>query len=531
MSTPSSSATFHVPEADGILVLDSLQPALEANMPVTIEAHGPDGPLIATTVYTTLPRIEESLRATVTTLEIEGDTLPQNSRGTVHFDMVPAGRVAVLPKSSVGPGDFAAGLRVSGEIALPSSMDSTDALRKEFIIEDGRGQGYLVDGVLQVDRANRVATFHIPNPAQRPSEALALPVIIYGNVVHFTEGKTVEAEVLAEGDDLQDTRTVTLKKKPLIYLPPEDGEIELRSTLEVYVDGRRWEEVSSFYRRGPMERVYVVQTLDDGTANITFGDGRFGARLPAGSRRVVARYRHGAGAPAAEPGTVVVSKPPPELRRIHQPIAGHPGQAFDAGDDPVVTRQRALLLDRAISVPDFQAFAATLPGVARASAETRWLSGPRARGVQIWLVGDADPSQIRATLAARAAEDVTIEVSRATAVRAELSIDLELSLERPAADIETDIRRRLFDEALGALSLSRIPIGAPLTTSRLLAPIHAVSGVLAVTALRWAREGSAFEAVSDRIAVAAGHYLFFDGPEAVSLQVTRRTPMRAEPRI
>jgi hypothetical protein len=64
---------------------------------------------------------------------------------------------------------------------------------------------------------------------------------------------------------------------------------------EITIDGSRWRRVSSFSGSGPQHRVYVVrENEDDGTGAVEFGDGKNGARPPAGSR-VVARYRFGGG--------------------------------------------------------------------------------------------------------------------------------------------------------------------------------------------------------------------------------------------
>jgi hypothetical protein len=63
--------------------------------------------------------------------------------------------------------------------------------------------------------------------------------------------------------------------------------------LEITVGGLRWEQVSSFSGTGPQDRVYILKEEDDVTL-IEFGDGKNGARPPAGSN-IVASYRFGDG--------------------------------------------------------------------------------------------------------------------------------------------------------------------------------------------------------------------------------------------
>ena len=55
-----------------------------------------------------------------------------------------------------------------------------------------------------------------------------------------------------------------------------------RSTLEVFVNGVKWEERGSFYGCGPEDPVYTVRHDDAQVTTIMFGDGTRGARVGGG---------------------------------------------------------------------------------------------------------------------------------------------------------------------------------------------------------------------------------------------------------
>jgi hypothetical protein len=118
-------------------------------------------------------------------------------------------------------------------------------------------------------------------------------VKLYANVAKATHGETKE-EVLGSGDLSQTQQEFVLKQTPLTYVsaPTASG---VKSTLEVRVDGVRWDEVNSFYSLKPHDSAYTVRIEDDGKARIIFGDGISGIKPSAGNENIVARYRVGIG--------------------------------------------------------------------------------------------------------------------------------------------------------------------------------------------------------------------------------------------
>jgi hypothetical protein len=65
--------------------------------------------------------------------------------------------------------------------------------------------------------------------------------------------------------------------------------------VAVTVSGQPWRQVDDFGSAGPSDAVYAVRVGDNGSLHVRFGDGKRGARPPAGEIRVRARYRVGAG--------------------------------------------------------------------------------------------------------------------------------------------------------------------------------------------------------------------------------------------
>lgn len=214
---------------------------------------------------------------------------------------------------------------------------------------------------------------------------------IHGNVAPATHGETVR-EVLGSGDAGRAWQQFALRQPPLTHVLAAEGGGR-RSTLEVWVDGIRWDEASTLYGRGPRERVFSARQRADGGTAVQFGDGRSGARLPSGRENVAAVYRRGIGREgnAAAGQLSLLLTRPLGIRSVANPLPA------TGGDDPE-TLERArenapltvLTLDRIVSLRDYEDFARTFAGVAKALATWTW-SG-RGRGVLLTVAGpQGDP--------------------------------------------------------------------------------------------------------------------------------------------
>ena len=196
-------------------------------------------------------------------------------------------------------------------------------------------------------------------------------VTVYGNLVSATEGKSESAAALGNGDSRLVFQTFKLPKAPLTYListsatPPEVPE------LQIYVNGRLWKRVSSFFGRKPDEEIYLVREDTDNNSWVQFGDGKTGARLPSGIKNVVAMFRTGTGAfgPLEVEAKVQPGARLDRLDKIQLPGVAAGGSEPEDGEN---ARQAApgkiQSLDRLVSLQDFESEALGIAGVVKAGA-------------------------------------------------------------------------------------------------------------------------------------------------------------------
>ncbi|MEH2372465.1 putative baseplate assembly protein [Nostoc sp.] len=214
-------------------------------------------------------------------------------------------------------------------------------------------------------------------------------ITIYGNVVKATHGKT-HAEVLGSGDGTKANQQFTLSQPPLTYLPAPIPS-GVASTLEVYVNDVRWQEVENLIQLSPTDRAYITQTDSDGNTTIIFGNGKHGARLPSGIENVKAVYRSGIG----QGGNVAAAKitqlvmQPLGLRGVLNPIAATGGANAESDDE---IRRNASVgvtsLKRAVSVADYANFARSFTGIGKANAQR--LSNSSRKILHITIAGADD---------------------------------------------------------------------------------------------------------------------------------------------
>ncbi|MEH1924299.1 putative baseplate assembly protein [Nostoc sp.] len=214
-------------------------------------------------------------------------------------------------------------------------------------------------------------------------------VTIYGNVVKATHGET-RTEVLGSGDGTKANQQFTLSQPPLTYLPAPIPS-GIASTLEVYVNDVRWQEVENLIQLSPTDYAYVTQTDSHHSTTIIFGNGKHGARLPSGTENVKVIYRTGIG----QAGNVAAKKitqltmQPLGLSGVLNPIAATGGADPESHDE---IRRNAPLevisLNRAVSVPDYANFALTFTGIGKANAQR--LSNGSRQIVHITIAGADD---------------------------------------------------------------------------------------------------------------------------------------------
>jgi len=305
---------------------------------------------------------------------------------------------------------------------------------------------------------------------------------ISANVVHASHGETVR-EMLGNGDASIPNQSFVLKKPPTTFLsaPTASGVV---STLEVRVNGVRWDEVPSLYATAPDDPVYTTRIDNDAKMSVRFGDGVRGARLPSGAVNVSAQYRSGIGPDGeVDAGSLTMLRTMPlGLRGVTNAIAASgaegPEQLTDARRNAPLT---LLTFDRVVSLLDYENYARGYPGIGKARADVLWIDGESrvfvtvagATGglpgadvlahLQHSIAGASDPSQ-RFTAAAYAQRYFTLG--------AEIAVDPRYRF--------ADVQAALTAAVLAAFSFAARDLGQSVTEAEIMALAHTVAGVNAI---------------------------------------------------
>jgi predicted phage baseplate assembly protein len=149
-----------------------------------------------------------------------------------------------------------------------------------------------------------------------------------------------------------------------------------------------WTEVPSLYNQSPLARGYATLNESGGSTDVLFGDGVEGATLPTGQQNIRANYRIGLGAAgnvAAGAISTLIDRPL-GVSGVTNPQAATGGADADTVDDIRANAPLSVLtLGRAVSITDYQNYAATFAGIAKAYAI--WIPSGPGRGVFITVAG------------------------------------------------------------------------------------------------------------------------------------------------
>jgi phage-related baseplate assembly protein len=193
---------------------------------------------------------------------------------------------------------------------------------------------------------------------------------VYANVAAATHGETQKEQVLGSGA-AHEWQDFPLAVAPVTYVPDPAAERGAATTLRVFVDGVQWNEVPSFYGRGPDETVVTTSIDAAGKLHVGFGDGHTGRPAPTGAQNIRARLRKGLGEDGnVGAGTIsVLMQTLPGLKSVVNPVPAVGGADPESRD---AVRRNApssvVTLGRAVSLRDYEALALTYAGVAKAKA-------------------------------------------------------------------------------------------------------------------------------------------------------------------
>ncbi|MBD2080944.1 putative baseplate assembly protein [Leptolyngbya sp. FACHB-17] len=309
-------------------------------------------------------------------------------------------------------------------------------------------------------------------------------VRIYANVVLGTHGATI-GEVLGSGDGHQPNQRFVLKKPPLTYVPASNARGS-DSTLAVRVNGVLWKEAASLYPLKPTDQHYIVRIEDDGTTQITFGDGTKGARLPSGMENITALYRTGIGLEGnlkADQLSLLKTRPL-GVSEVTNPLpatGGAPPESMSEAKSNAPATVRTL--DRIVSIRDFEDFAQGFSGIGKAQALPLW--NGETQQVHITVAGVQGSEVVKdSNLYTKLVEAIDnardpiqqVQVDSYERLLFNLEARLLLDLRYEAKVVATAIRQTLTH----FFAFEKRKFGQAVTASEVIGAIQSVEGVIAV---------------------------------------------------
>ena len=427
-------------------------------------------------------RQDFGLAAKTTRVRLRGEHLhffERNVRDAVAYAQSELLEQAEAPIAAAVAGD---------EIDLGRTVPALEAGR--LLVVTGRPAGSGDDAPLVTELATVESTedvggvtrIHLAESLSRSYERGS--VRIAANVARATHGESTD-EPIGSGDAAATFQRFELRESPLtrVYAGTPSGR---RSTLEVRVDGLRWDVVPTLYARGPRERAYTIRLDDEGRTAVQFGDGRTGARPPTGQENIRASYRKGLGRDGnldAGKLTLLVAKPL-GVRSVTNPLPATGGSDREGLADARTNAPLTVLtLGRIVSLADYADFARAFEGVAKAHAT--WVWGRGGREVLITVAG---------TDGAEVPEDGPVHKSLLEAIGKAADPNVPVTARsyapvafRLAATIERDealLPEQVLAGAEAALrdhfSFTARAFGQPVPLSEVLAVLHGARGVVSV---------------------------------------------------
>ena len=357
-----------------------------------------------------------------------------------------------------------------------------------------------------------------------------------GNIVLADHGRTISGEqlppvpqpalVLATlpGDrcDPQQPQSVppryrpTLSQAPLTQVTPmPDPEVPASSVLIgdpaaalpaillTDSNGRHWNVRSDLLASDPLAMDFVVETEDDQTAALRFGDDTNGIR-PAASTSFSATYRIGNGA-AGNFGTDALAhvvSDNPNIQSVRNPMAARGGTEPESIEE---VRQHApnafRTQERAVTVDDYARVAERHPEVQRAAASFRWTGSWRTVFIALDRLGglpvdDVFQATMRQFLDSFRMAGHDIEIDQPHFVSLEIEMVVLVAPEHFRADVGLALlsvfnNRVAPDGTLGVFHPDNFTFGQTVYSSPIYAAALKLEGISSVQITTFRRQGDA----------------------------------------
>jgi hypothetical protein len=368
-------------------------------------------------------------------------------------------------------------LCVSAMVGLPGEPQTL-----ETTISVARGNVVLADHGLSIAREPDDPEPLVPDVAPESSERRTRPYR-----PHLAQGPVTFASPI----DLDHSAATSLRNDARRALP----------CAKLEGEDKIWRPARDLLGSDRFEPVFVVETEDDGSARIRFGDDEHGHR-PEGGFEFAARYRIGNGS-VGNVGAGVVRRAVLSgtgITKVWNPLAATGGSDPEPHEQIKLSAPAAFRFqERAVTEDDYAAVTEREPGVQRAAARFRWTGS--------WYTAFVAADRIGAR-----PEDAAFVSATKTFLDGYRMAGHDLDVERPAIiplDIELevcvkrgyftfDVKRTLLQELgngvlpdgrVGFFHPDNFTFGTPVYLSQIFGRVTAVPGVRWVQASVFQRYG------------------------------------------
>jgi hypothetical protein len=307
---------------------------------------------------------------------------------------------------------------------------------------------------------------------------------VNANVGLATQGMSV-SEIMGSGSAATPNQKFSLRQVPLTFTqaPTPTGR---QSTLQVTANSVAWTEAPSLYQQPPSTRVFATLNQPGGHTDIVFGDGVEGATLPTGQNNVQANYRIGSGLSGnvgAGSITTLVDRPL-GVSGVNNPSPATGGQDPQSVDDIRTNAPLSVLtLGRAVSITDYQNYAQSFAGIAKAYAI--WIPSGPGRGVFITVAaagGSAlppgNPTLDNLVTSLHNYGDPLIPINAVSFLETLFGLSADIKYD-PAYDA-TAVQANVLQKLRQSYSFSARTFGQGVSVDEIAAFIQGVAGVVAV---------------------------------------------------
>jgi len=489
------------------IYLDGVYPQLIKDQPAVFEINGQLYPfLISSVTKVNVATGIDDIEVPVTQIGFPSSLYSEVNNATglrLHFNPISVGKLTGLNKSRLKLSDLEPG----ASLKKPAIEMVDSSLSAQFMLIGQSKLGKELSGTVSRDDFNNYH-FSAGMDTTDFEHPLKVPVSLRGNIITVYRGESVKQEVLGSTDSGTASNRFKFKKQPLSWIEDSTNELGARPLLDLYVNGVLWKRVDSLFTAKPNDRVYIIETDENGDSWIRFGDGIRGERPASGVNNIVADYYYGAGESKPPAGSIhSIAKGAKGLKAVYGATRAKGGRDIESPESIKAHASSSVLtLGRAVSIQDFDALTKSYTGVLGVSSGWAWDPSKQRAVVKIWIIdeGDIDYQTLQNWLRSMSAPNTPIVVAAATPLVRDLTINISYSSKVPKETTHQAIIQLLQDNENGLLSKKHIGIHKVLYRSELVKHLQELEGVDAVTSVRF--DGSEMEWA---IQAPAGHYFNF----------------------